>query len=167
MRGRLQVIDKGFLKKLAPSNTLICDIAHNPSAGLAISNYLNTLGKNNKIKAIIPGHFAGLAVDMKIINYFAEKYNLFVLEDAAHALETISNVGKVGSTNFAAAFSFYANKNITTGGEGGALATNDKKLADNSKLKNVVELEFSELFTRGGDINLKYLKLYQNISLHI
>ena len=52
MRGRLQVIDKGFLKKLAPSNTVICDIAHNPSAGLAISNYLNTLGKNNKIYMI-------------------------------------------------------------------------------------------------------------------
>ena len=51
-RGRLQVIDKGFLKKLAPSNTVICDIAHNPSAGLAISNYLNTLGKNNKIYMI-------------------------------------------------------------------------------------------------------------------
>ena len=52
IRGRLQVIDKGFLKKLAPSNTVICDIAHNPSAGLAISNYLNTLGKNNKIYMI-------------------------------------------------------------------------------------------------------------------
>ena len=49
-RGRLQVIVKGFLKKLAPSNTVICDIAHNRSAGLAISNYLNTLDKNNKIK---------------------------------------------------------------------------------------------------------------------
>ena len=52
MRGRLQVIDKGFLKKLAPSNTVICDIAHNPSAGLAIINYLNTLGINNKIYMI-------------------------------------------------------------------------------------------------------------------
>ena len=52
MRGRLQVIEKGSLKNLAPSNTVICDVAHNPSAGSAISNYLDTLGKNNKIYMI-------------------------------------------------------------------------------------------------------------------
>ena len=52
MRGRLQIIEKGSLKNLAPSNTVICDVAHNPSAGLAISNYLNTFGKNNKIYMI-------------------------------------------------------------------------------------------------------------------
>jgi dTDP-4-amino-4,6-dideoxygalactose transaminase len=82
------------------------------------------------IRAIIPVHFAGQALDMKRVNQLAEKYDLFVLEDAAHALETFSNEGKVGDTNFAAAFSFYANKNITTGGEGGALATNDDDLAE-------------------------------------
>ena len=54
-RGRLQIIDKGSLKKLAPSNTLICDVAHNPSAGLAISNYLNTLDKNDKPFIITDG----------------------------------------------------------------------------------------------------------------
>ena len=86
--------------------------------------------KNNSIKAIIPVHFAGLAVDMKEVNYLAEKYNLFVLEDAAHALETKSNFSKTGNSNDAVAFSFYANKNITTGGEGGAIATNDKQLAE-------------------------------------
>jgi dTDP-4-amino-4,6-dideoxygalactose transaminase len=86
--------------------------------------------KKREIKAIIPVHFAGQAVDMVRINELSEKYNLFVVEDAAHALETISNSGKVGNTNHAAAFSFYANKNITTGGEGGAIATNDAVLAD-------------------------------------
>ena len=48
MRGRLQIIDKGLLKNLAPSNMIVCDVGHNPSAGLAISNYLNTLNKNKK-----------------------------------------------------------------------------------------------------------------------
>ena len=66
----------------------------------------------------------------KLINELAKKYGLFVLEDAAHAVETVSNTGKVGNTDHAAAFSFYANKNITTGGEGGALATNDGGLVD-------------------------------------
>ena len=83
--------------------------------------------KSRNIKAIIPVHFGGQAVNMKRVNELAEKYDLFVLEDAAHAVETVSNTGKVGNTNHAAAFSFYANKNITTGGEGGALATNDEQ----------------------------------------
>ena len=66
---------------------------------------------------------------MNEINYLSNKYGLFVLEDAAHALESVSNSGKVGNTDSAASFSFYANKNITTGGEGGAIATNNEKLA--------------------------------------
>ena len=87
----------------------------------------DTLGR---IKVIIPVHFAGQAVDMKRINDLANQYDLFVLEDAAHAIETVSNIEKVGNTSYAAAFSFYANKNITTGGEGGAFATNNKEMAD-------------------------------------
>ena len=51
-RGRLEIIDKGFMKKLAPTNTILCDIAHNPSAGLAVSKYLNNLIKNKKIYMI-------------------------------------------------------------------------------------------------------------------
>jgi len=89
-----------------------------------------TQDRNHKIKAIIPVHFGGQTVDMVRLNKMAEKYNLFVLEDAAHAVETVSIASKVGDTTHAAAFSFYANKNITTGGEGGALATNDSALAD-------------------------------------
>jgi len=82
--------------------------------------------KDNKIKAIVPVHFAGKQIDINRLNDLAGKYNLFVLEDAAHALESVSNSGVINSV----AFSFYANKNITTGGEGGALATNDKIIAD-------------------------------------
>ena len=86
--------------------------------------------KDNEIKAIIPVHFAGKTVQMDLIFDLANKYNLFVLEDAAHAFESKSKIGKVGNTNHAAAFSFYANKNITTGGEGGAISTNDTFLAN-------------------------------------
>jgi len=90
----------------------------------------DVLKKDNKIKAIIPVHFGGKTVQMDLIFDLANKYNLFVLEDAAHAFESKSKIGKVGNTNHAAAFSFYANKNITTGGEGGALSTNDCILAE-------------------------------------
>jgi len=51
-KGRLEIIKKGSLKKLAPSSTIICDIAHNPSAGLSASKYLKTLDKNKKIYLI-------------------------------------------------------------------------------------------------------------------
>ena len=85
------------------------------------------------VKAIIPVHFAGKPVDMKKLKFIADTYNLFVIEDAAHALETHSNLGKVGRSNNVAAFSFYANKNITTFGEGGALATDDDIFAEKNK----------------------------------
>ena len=88
------------------------------------------LKEEPNVKAIIPVHFSGKPVDMKRILNLANKYDLFVLEDAAHALETRSNLGKVGNSAHCAAFSFYANKNITTAGEGGALATNDENLAE-------------------------------------
>ena len=52
MRGRLEILKKGFLKKLAPSNTIICDIGHNPSASAVIKKYLNTLDKNKKVFVI-------------------------------------------------------------------------------------------------------------------
>ena len=65
--------------------------------------------------------------------YIAEKYGLFVLEDAAHAVENSFNNKKEEYLNHAVAFSFYANKNITSAGEGGALATSNKKLAHKIK----------------------------------
>ena len=52
MRGRLEVIKKGPLKTIAPSSTIVCDIAHNPAAGLSTSKYLNSLDKNKKIYLI-------------------------------------------------------------------------------------------------------------------
>ena len=51
-KGRLEILKKGFLKKLAPSNTIICDIGHNPSASAVIKKYLNTLDKNKKVFVI-------------------------------------------------------------------------------------------------------------------
>ncbi len=85
--------------------------------------------KDKSIKAIIPVHYAGESVNLEYLMEIADKYNLFILQDAAHALESEYNGRKIGNSDHAAAFSFYANKNITTGGEGGAVATNDSDLA--------------------------------------
>lgn len=91
------------------------------------------LKKNPKIKVIIPMHYGGEPLNMENINYLADKYNIFVVNDAAHALETEYQNIKIGNTNHASAFSFYANKNITTGGEGGAVSTNDERFAKKIK----------------------------------
>ena len=88
---------------------------------------------DTKIKAIIPMHYGGELNDMGNIISIAEKYGLFVLEDAAHAFENSFNNKKEEYLNHAVAFSFYANKNITSAGEGGALATSNKKLAHKIK----------------------------------
>ncbi|MCG1024845.1 DegT/DnrJ/EryC1/StrS family aminotransferase [Dehalobacter sp.] len=81
-----------------------------------------------KTKAIIPVHLAGLPCQMDEILEIAKKYNLFVLEDAAHGTYTKYKDRMVGTIGDAAAFSFYATKNLATG-EGGMLTTNDDELA--------------------------------------
>lgn len=88
---------------------------------------------NNNTKAIMPVHFAGHPCDMDTIMALAQKHNLTVIEDAAHALESKYQDKKVGSTGNLTSFSFYATKNITTG-EGGMLTTNDDKLAEKLRI---------------------------------
>ena len=82
-----------------------------------------------RTRAIIPVHFAGHPCDMTPIQELADQYKLVIIEDAAHALESEYKGQKIGNTGNATAFSFYANKNITTG-EGGMLVTNDDELAE-------------------------------------
>ena len=82
-----------------------------------------------KTKAIIPVHYAGQSCDIKTITEIAEDNNLFVIEDAAHAIGAEYDGKKIGTFGTTTCFSFYATKNITTG-EGGAITTNDDELAD-------------------------------------
>lgn len=78
-------------------------------------------------KAIIPVHLFGLMCNMDAINTIAKKHNLKVLEDAAEAHGAEYKGRRLGSCSDLAAFSFFANKNITTG-EGGMVVTNDEEL---------------------------------------
>jgi dTDP-4-amino-4,6-dideoxygalactose transaminase len=81
-------------------------------------------------KAIIPVHFGGHPCDMNVITKIADRYNLAIIEDAAHALGAKYHGKMIGSIDGSttACFSFYATKNITTG-EGGIVATNLGELA--------------------------------------
>ena len=82
-----------------------------------------------KTKAIIPVHYGGQPCEMKAIMEIAEDHNLYVIEDAAHALGAEYEGRKIGSIGDVTCFSFYPTKSITTG-EGGAVTTNDRELAE-------------------------------------
>jgi dTDP-4-amino-4,6-dideoxygalactose transaminase len=82
-----------------------------------------------RTKAIIPVHLYGQMCDMRKIRAIARKYNLRIVEDAAHAIEASRDGIRVGALSDAACFSFYATKNITSG-EGGAVSTNTPFLAE-------------------------------------
>lgn len=77
-------------------------------------------------KAIIPVHIFGNPCNMDEISKIAKKYNLFVIEDAAEAHGAEYNGKKIGSFSDIACFSFFANKNLTTG-EGGMCITNNEE----------------------------------------
>lgn len=87
-----------------------------------------------KTRAIVPVHYGGVACDMDKIMELANKYHLFVVEDAAHAIDSYYTSPKtgikraLGSIGHLAAFSFHETKNIVAG-EGGMLAINDKQFS--------------------------------------
>ena len=102
--------------------------------GTLTLNYSEIESKINvKTKAIIPVHYGGHPCDMDPIMELAQKYNLTIIEDAAHALESKYRGKKVGNIGHLTSFSFYATKNITTG-EGGMLTTNDDSLAEKIRI---------------------------------
>jgi len=81
-----------------------------------------------KTKAIIPVHYGGQPCDMDEILAIASKYNLTVIEDAAHALPALYKGKKIGTIGEVTCFSFYATKTLATG-EGGMICTNNSQIA--------------------------------------
>lgn len=79
------------------------------------------------LKGILPVHFGGQPAEMDAINAIAQKYGLFVVEDAAHAVGARYKNVPVGQSPNLVCFSFYSNKNLTTG-EGGMIATTNSAL---------------------------------------
>ena len=82
-----------------------------------------------RTKAIVPVHYAGRPVDAAAIGTIAQQHGLTVIDDAAHAVEARSTVGKVGAVAHFTCFSFYATKNLTTG-EGGMVTLRSAPQAD-------------------------------------
>ncbi len=87
----------------------------------------------NKTKAIIPVHYGGHACAMDDIMKLARENDLFVIEDAAHAIGCKYKDNYVGNIGDMTCFSFYATKNVTTA-EGGMITTNDEEMAEKARL---------------------------------
>ncbi len=86
-----------------------------------------------RTKAIIPVHYTGQTCDMDAIHKIADKYNLIVIEDAAHAVGAEYKGKKIGSLSDMTEFSFHPVKHITCG-EGGIVTTNREDLYEKLKL---------------------------------
>lgn len=89
-----------------------------------------------KTKVILPVHLHGRPCKMDKIMALAKKYKLFVVEDAAHAVEAWYKGKKIGNIGDITAFSFYVNKNVATG-EGGMVTTNSDRWAKQIKIMSL------------------------------
>ena len=87
----------------------------------------------DKTKAILVVHMAGFPCKMDDIMAIAKKHNLKVIEDACHGPLSEYKGKKLGTIGDCAAFSFFSNKNISTG-EGGMFISNNKEMADKARL---------------------------------
>ena len=87
----------------------------------------------SKTKAIVVVHYAGIACNMDKIMLLSKKYNLFVVEDAAQAIDSFYKVNPLGSIGHLATFSFHETKNIISG-EGGLLAINYEKFINRAEV---------------------------------
>src|SRR5690606_17621412 len=83
----------------------------------------------SKTKAVIPVHLYGQAANLTAIKQFTEQHGLFLIEDCAQAHLTRFERKPVGTFGIAGCFSFFPGKNLGAYGEGGAVLTNDEKLA--------------------------------------
>ncbi len=86
-----------------------------------------------KTKAIVPVHYAGVSCDMHKIMEIANKHNIFVIEDAAQAIDSYFEDRPLGSIGHLSAFSFHETKNIISG-EGGMLAINDERFIERAEI---------------------------------
>jgi dTDP-4-amino-4,6-dideoxygalactose transaminase len=127
---------------IVPSNTYIATwlaVTHTGARPIPVEPDIRTYNIDPELieasitprtKAIIAVHLYGQPADMDSICDIADRYGLKVIEDAAQAHGARYKGRKVGSLGDAAGFSFYPGKNLGAIGDGGAITTNDAKLAD-------------------------------------
>lgn len=130
---------------IVPSNTYIASILAISQNNLVpvlvepdINTYLIDPSKieekiTSKTKVILPVHLYGQTCEMDKINEIAKKFNLKVIEDSAQSHGAYFTDKRSGNLGDASGFSFYPGKNLGALGDGGAVTTNDEKLANTIK----------------------------------
>ncbi|VAX19066.1 Aminotransferase, DegT/DnrJ/EryC1/StrS family [hydrothermal vent metagenome] len=119
-----------------------------------------------KTKAILPVHLYGQLCDMKSISKLAKAHKLKVVEDAAHAVEARRDGVGVGQLSDAAAFSFYATKNITSG-EGGAISVRSKTVCEflrRSRVHGITKDASAKYGKKFAHYDMKFLGWKYNMS---
>lgn len=81
----------------------------------------------NRTKAIVPVHYAGVSCEMDTIMDIADRYDLFVVEDAAQGMMSTYKGKPLGTIGHIGTYSFHETKNYTSAGEGGLLIINDDR----------------------------------------
>lgn len=131
---------------MVPSNTFIATalaVSRTGAVPVFVEPDINTYNMNPKLieekittrtKAIIAVHLQGRMADMDAIRSVADQYHLYVIEDAAQAHGAEYKGKKAGSLSDAAAFSFYPGKNLGALGDGGAVVTSQKEIAEKVRI---------------------------------
>ncbi len=86
-----------------------------------------------RTKAIVVVHYAGMAVDMDPLMELANRHKIFVIEDAAHSIDSYYKGRPLGSIGHLSAFSFHETKNVISG-EGGMIVINDDRFAKRAEI---------------------------------
>jgi dTDP-4-amino-4,6-dideoxygalactose transaminase len=121
--------------EMAGAEAVLIDI--DPATATIDANRLDDVLKRQhpgRIKAVIPVHLYGHPADMPAIMDVAERYGLLVVEDCAQSHGADLDRRKTGTWGHIAAFSFYPTKNLGALGDGGAVVTNDPRLAEQARL---------------------------------
>jgi len=128
---------------------VLCDIEYE-THNIDISKIENLI--TEKTKAIIPVHFGGQPCDMDEILEIARKYNLYIIEDAAHALPAWYKGKKIGTIGHITCFSFYVTKTLATG-EGGMATTFKENFARIMKINRLhgIDRDAWNRYTLQGD----------------
>jgi dTDP-4-amino-4,6-dideoxygalactose transaminase len=110
---------------------IFADIESEQDLDISVSSVEQKL--TDRTRAIVVMHYGGYACDMPAITKLARAHGLMVIEDAAHAIGSEAEGRKTGIWGDVGCFSFFSNKNMTTG-EGGMIVTNNDAAADKMRL---------------------------------
>lgn len=88
----------------------------------------------DKTKVIVPVHYAGVACEMDTIMDIAQRYNLYVVEDAAQGMMSTYKGKALGTIGHLGTYSFHETKNYTSAGEGGLLIVNDDRFCNRAEI---------------------------------